>query len=79
MLREKGTPYAELGLVDPKWSDDELIDLMLKHPILINRPIVVSAKGVRLCRPSEQVLGLLDNPPASFVKEDGEKVTSGKG
>jgi arsenate reductase len=78
LLREKGTPYAELGLADPKWSDDELIDLMLEHPILINRPIVVSPKGVRLCRPSEQVLDLLDNPPASFVKEDGEKVTRGK-
>ena len=53
LLREKGTPYAELGLGDPKWSDDELIDFMLAHPILINRPIVVTAKGVRLCRPSE--------------------------
>ena len=75
LLREKGTPYAELGLADPKWSDDELIDVMLKHPILINRPIVVSGKGVRLCRPSEKVLDLLDNPPPSFVKEDGEIVT----
>jgi arsenate reductase len=79
LLREKGTPYAELGLADSKWSDDELIDLMLAHPILINRPIVVSPKGVRLCRPSEQVLDLLDNPPASFVKEDGETVTRSKG
>ena len=75
LLREKGSPYAELGLADPKWNDDELIDAMLQHPILINRPIVVSAKGVRLCRPSEKVLDLLDNPPASFVKEDGEIVT----
>jgi arsenate reductase len=74
LLREKGSPYAELGLADPKWNDDELIDAMLQHPILINRPIVVSAKGVRLCRPSEKVLDLLDNPPASFVKEDGEVV-----
>src|SRR5258707_2125929 len=74
LLREKGTPYAELGLADPKWSDDQLIDFMLAHPILINRPIVVTPKGVRLCRPSEQVLELLDNPPASFVKEDGERV-----
>ncbi|MBR0717512.1 arsenate reductase (glutaredoxin) [Bradyrhizobium liaoningense] len=74
LLREKGTPYAELGLAAPKWSDDELIDLMLKHPILINRPIVVTPKGVRLCRPSELVLDLLDNPPASFTKEDGEVV-----
>ena len=74
-LREKGTPYAELGLADPKWSDDELIDFMLAHPILINRPIVVTPKGVRLCRPSELVLDLLDHPVDSFVKEDGEAVT----
>ncbi|MDE2380138.1 arsenate reductase (glutaredoxin) [Bradyrhizobium sp.] len=64
LLREKGTPYAELGLADPKWSDDELIDMMLAHPILINRPIVVTPKGAALCRPSEKVLDLLDNPPA---------------
>jgi arsenate reductase (glutaredoxin) len=75
LLREKGTPYAELGLADPKWSDDELIDFMLAHPILINRPIVVTAKGTKLCRPSETVLDLLDGPVTSFVKEDGEKVT----
>ena len=74
LLREKGTPYAELGLADPKWTDDELIDLMLKHPILINRPIVVTPKGGRLCRPSEAVLDLLDRPVASFVKEDGEVI-----
>jgi arsenate reductase len=74
LLREKGTPYAELGLADPKWSDDQLIDFMLAHPILINRPIVVTPKGARLCRPSERVLDLLENPPASFVKEDGEIV-----
>jgi arsenate reductase len=74
LLREKGTPYAELGLADPKWSDDELIDFMLAHPILINRPIVVTPKGTRLCRPSEQVLDLLDHPAGSFVKEDGEIV-----
>ena len=74
MLREKGTPYAELGLADPKWSDDELIDFMLAHPILINRPIVVTPKGTRLCRPSEQVLDLLEKPVTSFVKEDGERV-----
>ena len=74
LLREKGTPYAELGLADPKWSDEELIDFMLAHPILINRPIVVTPKGVRLCRPSEAVLDLLDRPVASFVKEDGEVV-----
>jgi arsenate reductase len=75
LLREKGTPYAELGLADPKWSDDQLIDLMLAHPILINRPIVVTPKGTRLCRLSEAVLELLDNPADSFVKEDGEVVT----
>jgi arsenate reductase (glutaredoxin) len=74
LLREKGTLYAELGLADPKWSDDELIDFMLAHPILINRPIVVTAKGTRLCRPSEKVLDLLDHPADSFVKEDGEVV-----
>jgi arsenate reductase (glutaredoxin) len=78
LLREKGTPYAELGLADPKWSDDQLIDFMLAHPILINRPIVVTPKGVRLCRPSEAVLGLLDNPADTFVKEDGEIVTRAK-
>jgi arsenate reductase len=75
LLREKGTPYAELGLADSKWSDDELIDFMLAHPILIQRPIVVSPRGTRLCRPSELVLELLDDPPRSFVKEDGEVVT----
>jgi arsenate reductase len=74
LLREKGTPYAELGLADPKWSDDELIDFMLKHPILINRPIVVTAKGTKLCRPSEAVLDLLENPVTSLVKEDGERI-----
>ena len=79
LLREKGTPYAELGLADPKWSDDQLIDFMLAHPILINRPIVVTPKGVRLCRPSERVLDLLDRPVESFVKEDGEAVTRAKG
>lgn len=75
LLREKGTPYAELGLADRKWSDDELIEFILAHPILINRPIVVTGKGTRLCRPSELVLDLLDRPVASFVKEDGEQVT----
>ena len=78
LLRGKGTPYAELGLADPKWSDDELIDFMLAHPILINRPIVVTPKGVRLCRPSELVLDLLENPAEAFVKEDGEVVRRGK-
>ncbi|MBH5399616.1 arsenate reductase (glutaredoxin) [Bradyrhizobium sp. CNPSo 4010] len=74
LLREKGTPYKELGLDDPKWSDDELIDVMIAHPILINRPIVVTPKGTRLCRPSEAVIDLLDNPVGRFVKEDGEVV-----
>jgi arsenate reductase len=74
LLREKGTPYAELGLADPKWRDDELIDFMLAHPILINRPIVVTPKGTKLCRPSETVLDLLDGPVTSFVKEDGAHV-----
>jgi arsenate reductase len=71
LLREKGTPYAELGLGDPKWSDDQLIDFMLAHPILINRPIVETPKGTRLCRPSEAVLDLLAKPVGPFVKEDG--------
>ena len=78
VLREKGTPYAEFGLADPKWSDAQLIDFMLAHPILINRPIVVTPKGTKLCRPSEAVLDLLDNPVARFAKEDGEVVTSAK-
>jgi arsenate reductase len=78
LLREKGTPYAELGLADPKWSDDQLLDFMLAYPILINRPIVVTDKGTKLCRPSEAVLELLDNPLETFVKEDGEVVTRGK-
>jgi arsenate reductase len=78
LLREKGTPYAELGLADPKWSDDQLLDFMLAHPILINRPIVATDRGTKLCRPSEAVLELLDNPPESFVKEDGEVVTRNK-
>ena len=78
LLREKGTPYAELGLADPKWSDDQLIDFMVAHPILINRPIVVTPKGIKLCRPSEAVLDLLDNRTGSFVKEDGEIVTPAK-
>lgn len=75
LLRQKGTPYAELGLGDAKWSDDQLIDFMLAHPILINRPIVVTDKGVGLCRPSEAVLDILPNPHIGrFVKEDGEVV-----
>ena len=75
LLREKGTPYARLGLADPKWSDDKLIDFMLAHPILINRPIVVTPKGVKLCRPSEAVLDILPNPHIGrFLKEDGEVI-----
>lgn len=74
LLREKGTPYAELGLGDPALSDDAIIDAMMAHPILINRPIVETPRGTRLCRPSEAVLDLLDNAPAAFTKEDGEVV-----
>jgi arsenate reductase len=75
LLRENGTPYAELGLGQDKWTDSELIDFMLAHPILINRPIIVTRKGVKLCRPSEAVLALLPNPHIGrFVKEDGEVV-----
>src|SRR5208337_4011069 len=80
VLREKGTPYSELGLGDPKWSDDELIDFMLAHPVLINRPIVVTPKGVRLCRPSEAVLDILPNSDVGpFAKEDGEVVINAEG
>lgn len=78
ILREKGTPYLELGLNDLSLSEDALIDAMLQHPILINRPIVVTAKGVKLCRPSELVLSILENPEiGTFVKEDGEVVKTG--
>lgn len=77
LLREKGTPYAELGLADPKWSDEHLLDQMMAHPILINRPIVETPKGVKLCRPSEAVLEILPNPHIGrFVKEDGEVIES---
>lgn len=75
VIREKGTPYTELGLDDPKWTDAQLIDFMLQHPILINRPIVVTGLGARLCRPSEAVLDIL--PAAqkgAFANEDGEVV-----
>lgn len=74
LLREKGTPYAELGLGDPALSDEQLLNAMMAHPILINRPIVVSQKGVKLCRPSEEVLDLLPPQGGEFVKEDGEQV-----
>jgi len=80
LLREKGTPYGELGLADPKWSDDELIDIMLAHPILINRPIVVTPLGAMLTRPSEAVLDILPNPDIGpFTKEDGEVVINEEG
>ena len=80
LLREKGTPYAELGLADPKWSDEQILDFMLAHPILINRPIVVSPPGVVLARPSEAVLDILPNPQiGAFTKEDGEVVIDAEG
>ena len=80
VLREKGTPYAELGLGDPQWGDDQLIDFMLQHPILINRPIVVTPLGTRLCRPSEAVLDILPQPQrGAFRKEDGEAVVDAEG
>jgi arsenate reductase len=80
LLREKGTPYAELKLGEPHWSDEELIDEMLAHPILINRPIVVTPWGVELCRPSEAVLDILPVPQQGpFTKEDGEQVIDAEG
>ena len=80
LLREKGTPFLELGLDDVSLSDTQVIDAMLLHPILINRPVVVSPLGVRLCRPSELVLELLPNPQqGAFRKEDGEVVVDGNG
>ena len=80
LLREKGTPYAELGLSNSALSDSAIIDAMMAHPILINRPIVVTSLGVRLCRPSEAVLDILPAPQhGSFVKEDGEQVIDGSG
>ena len=80
VLREKGTPYAELGLDDPQWSDVQLIDFMLQHPVLINRPIVVTPLGTRLCRPSEAVLDILPQPQqGAFTKEDGEVVIDAQG
>ncbi|QLF69227.1 arsenate reductase (glutaredoxin) [Peteryoungia desertarenae] len=78
LLREKGTPFDELGLSDPSLSDEQLVDAMMEHPILINRPIVETEKGTRLCRPSEVVLEILANPlSGSFTKEDGEVVQVG--
>ena len=74
VMREKGTPAAELGLLDSSVSDEAIIEAMIEHPILVNRPIVVTPKGTKLCRPSEAVLPLLDRVPAEFTKEDGEVV-----
>jgi len=80
LLREKGTPFAELKLNEAHWTDEQLINQMISHPILINRPIVVSERGVMLCRPSEVVLDLLPSPQQSaFTKEDGERVIDEKG
>jgi arsenate reductase (glutaredoxin) len=79
VLREKGTPYAELGLGNPALTDDQLLDAMMAHPILINRPIVVSPLGVKLCRPSETVLDLLPVQQGEFRKEDGELVVDAQG
>ncbi|TIL72121.1 MAG: arsenate reductase (glutaredoxin) [Mesorhizobium sp.] len=80
LLREKGTPYAELNLGDPKWTDDEIVDFMLAHPILINRPIVVTPLGTMLARPSEAVLDILPNPEIGpFAKEDGGVVIDAQG
>ena len=80
LLREKVTPFAELGLDDPSLSEEQLIDAMMEHPILINRPLVVSPLGVKLCRPSEEVLDLIPaQQQAAFAKEDGEQVVSADG
>ncbi len=80
VLRQKGTPYDELDLGNPKWTDAELIGFMLQHPILINRPIVVTPQGTRLCRPSEAVLDILPHPQRGpFTKEDGEVVIDADG
>ena len=80
LLREKGTPYADLGLGNTSLSDDALVDAMMAHPVLINRPLVVSPLGVKLCRPSEAVLDLLPEPQqGAFAKEDGEQVVDASG
>lgn len=77
LLRQKGTPYDELGLSDPKWTDTELVDFMVQHPILMNRPVVVTPLGTKLCRPSEAVLDILPHPQlGAFAKEDGEPVVN---
>lgn len=80
LLRQKGTPFDELGLADPQWTDDELLNFVVQHPILMNRPVVVTPLGAKLCRPSEVVLELLANPQlGAFSKEDGEAVVNEKG
>jgi arsenate reductase len=79
LLRQKGTPYDELGLADPGLTDDQLLDAIIAHPILMNRPIVVTPKGVRLCRPSEQVIDLLPPQRGEFYKEDGELLVDAQG
>lgn len=80
LLREKGTPYAELDLANTKWTDDELLDFMLAHPLLINRPVVETPLGTRLCRPSELVLDILPHAQqGAFTKEDGEVVINDQG
>jgi arsenate reductase len=80
VLRQKGTPYDELDLGHPKWSDEQLLDFIGQHPILLNRPIVVTSLGARLCRPSETVLDILPNPQrGAFSKEDGEPVVDAQG
>lgn len=80
VLRQKGTPYDDLKLDDPTWTDDQLIDFMVAHPILMNRPIVVTPRGTRLCRPSEVVLDILTSPQlAPFAKEGGEPVIDAEG
>ncbi|MGO4386698.1 arsenate reductase (glutaredoxin) [Microvirga sp. 2YAF29] len=79
VIREKGTPYHELGLGDPSLSDDDLLDAMMEHPVLINRPIVVTPLGVRLCRPSENVIDILPPQQGEFRKEDGELVVDASG
>ena len=80
LLRQKGTPYEELGLGDPKWTEDELVDFMVQHPILMNRPVVVTPMGARLCRPSELVLDILPSgQKGAFTKEDGEVVVNAQG
>lgn len=80
LLRKKGSPYEELGLDDGKWTDDELINFMVAHPVLMNRPVVVTAMGTKLCRPSEAVLDILPTPQiGEFTKEDGEKVIDAEG